>query len=91
MERTPGLLADRAFRGVATVLNKRIGRYTVAAVTGFGFGLVWGNHLSGHATVSKVLWSASLFLLGRPDRLLGFAVLNVAIASGIALAYGPAR
>lgn len=84
MERTPGLLADRAFRGVATVLNKRIGRYTVAAVTGFGF-------VSGHATVSKVLWSASLFLLGRPDRLLGFAVLNVAIASGIALAYGPAR
>lgn len=116
-------LLETAFHGVANVLRSRIGRYAIAVLIGFGFGLVWGDHLSGHATWPKLLWvslalataalmaavtraanpagaspaegSALRQALAPPwrwhaDRLVGFVVLNLAIAVGIALAFDPA-
>jgi hypothetical protein len=114
------LLIETALHGVANVLRDRIGRYAIAAVVGFGFGLAWGDHLSGETSWPKLLWvslalataalvaavtrSARRADRGRvegsalrqaltppwhwqPDRLVGFVVLNLAIAGGIALAF----
>ena len=68
------LLVETAFRGVANALRSRIGRYALGALAGAGFGLVWGNHLSGQATWPKLLWvslglAATAFVLaiGRGD------------------------
>jgi hypothetical protein len=49
-------LLETAFHGVANVLRSRIGRYAIAALAGFGFGLAWGDHLRGNATWPKLLW-----------------------------------
>jgi len=116
-------LLETALHGVANVLRSRIGRYAIAALVGFGFGLAWGDHLSGHESWPKLLWvslsvaavalvaailraahpmnsrptegSALQQALTRPwrwptDRLMGFVVLNLSIAGGIALAFQPA-
>lgn len=115
-------LLETAFHGVANVLRSRIGRYAIAGLAGFGFGLAWGDHLSGNATWPKLLWVslglaaaaliAAVTRAAKPaaagpvkgyalrqaltppwrwhaDRLVGFVVLNLAIAGGIALAFDP--
>ena len=50
------LLVETAFHGVASALRSRVGRYVLGALAGFGFGLAWGDHLSGHPTWPKLLW-----------------------------------
>ena len=118
------VLLGNAFRGVANVLRSTLGRYVTGALLGFGFGLAWGDHLSGQSTWPKLLW-VSLALAGvavvlavnaagrpaagdptalagdpwrdivtppwrwRPDRLVGFVVVNLAIAGGIGVAFNP--
>lgn len=118
------VLLGNAFRRVVNVLRSAIGRAVVGGLIGFGFGLAWGDHLSGQSTWPKLLW-VSLALAGvalvfavraagrpaagaptaivgetwrdlmtppwrwRPDRLLGFVVINLAIAGGIGLAFSP--
>lgn len=114
------LLLRNAFHGVANALRSTIGRYVVGALVGFGFGLGWGDHLSGQTTWPKLLW-VSLALAGvalvlavktagspteddrtltwhdvmsppwrwSRDRLLGFVVINLAVAGGIGLTFSP--
>lgn len=117
------LLIETAFHGVANVLRSRLGRYAVTILAGFGFGLVWGDHLSGNVSWPKLLWvslglAAAAFVAAiaraaypmdnspsddntfraalappwrwRTDRLAGLVILNLAVASGIALAFRPA-
>ena len=40
-------LFEAGYRGAARVLRSRIVRYGLAAVVGFGFGVWWGDRLSG--------------------------------------------
>jgi hypothetical protein len=117
------LLLATAFRGAATALRSRVGRYVVGVVAGVACGWAWGQHLTGGATWPKLLWvslalagGATLLAISRrghetiPDqegnsiwagalvppwrwdseRLLGFVLLNLAIALGIGIGFTPA-
>ncbi len=55
------LLLDTALHGVATALQSRIGRWTLATLLGGGFGLLWGDHLSGQASWPRLLWVSLAF------------------------------
>jgi len=114
-------LVGKALNRAASVLTTRIGRYVIGAVIALGFGIGWGQHLSGRAHWPKLLWvslglavvAAVLAsrrrapgadhwmltwraLIAPPwqwsrSRLIGFAVINVALALGIVIGYGGSR
>ncbi len=116
------LLLEGGARGAVRVLRTRTGRYVTAALSGLGFGLVWGYALRGGPTWPRLLWvslalgaAALLLAAGRAgaqqppvgagtrlwrralvppwlwsaERLVGVAVLNGALALGIASAFRP--
>jgi hypothetical protein len=51
-------LIEWGFRGAASVLRSRIGRYSISIIAGFGFGAWWGSYLSdsGIGHQPRLLW-----------------------------------
>ena len=82
------LLFEAGLEGAGRVLRNRWLRYAVGAALGLVFGILWGRQLSGgHGGWRNVLvppWRWAV------HRLVGFAVLNLALAFGIATSFTPA-
>jgi hypothetical protein len=55
------LLLDTALQGLASVLQSRLGRWSIATALGLGFGVFWGVHLSGQDSWPRLLWVSLVF------------------------------
>jgi hypothetical protein len=56
-------LLEGMLRGLAELLFRRVGRFVLSALFGFGCGWFWGHHLTGGSSWPKLLW-VSLVLSG---------------------------